>query len=230
MIKKAFAKLILLFCILTSCTSMKKDNILRVGISPDYPPFAFKINEQFSGSDVEMIQKIAHKLGKKIEFKEMDFGTLIPALLANKIDLAISGVSPTPERAKKVLFTYPYHVEKNCFLFNNNFHNFTQITDIQNKKVAAALGTVQQQIVEKYFPNCKFYNNNFQIVEELKLGRVDGWIIGEIQCEEFIQKYPEFKYFKLPDAYNVDYSLAIALRFSDKELADKINKIIEQGV
>ena len=144
-------KLLILLCLLVSCTSVKKSDTLVVGISPDYPPFALKIKGELAGTDVEMMHKIGRALNKKIEFKEMDFHALIPALLAKKIDLAISGVSPTQERRKKVLFTNPYYIEQNCILFNKEKNHFTNVLDLKGKVVATTLGVVQQGIVEEYF-------------------------------------------------------------------------------
>lgn len=225
MIKKF---LLFFLCILTTCSSTKKQDTLRVGISPDYPPFAMKLNNELQGSDVEMMKAIGKKLNKKIIFKEMEFNALIPALLSRKLDLAISGISPTNERRKKVLFSTPYYAEKNCILFNTKRASFSTVNDLEDKTIAATLGTVQQGIVERYFKNTKIYNNNFQIVEELKIGRIDALLIGEAQCLKFKEKYPEFNFFMLPATYNEDSSFAIALPKDEVSLAKNINQAIDE--
>ena len=223
-------KIWILLCMLVACTSVKKEHVLLVGISPDFPPFAMKVNGELAGSDVEMIKKIGIALNKKVEFKEMDFNALIPALLARKVDMAVSGISSTAERRKKVLFSKPYYVERNCVLFNKDKNTFETVNEIEEKKVAATMGTTQQTVVEKHFKNYKMYNNNFQLLEELKLGRIDAFVVGEAQCVEFANKYKNFGFFLLPDQYNAESSFAIALRKEDQVLADEINKVIDHDL
>ena len=218
--------MIFVLCFLSACSSAKKSDILRVGLSPDFPPFAFKVDNKLEGSDIQMIVSIAQKIGKKIEFHEMDFNALIPSLLSGKIDVAISGISNTKERSEKVLFSKPYFIEKNCLLYNTKFRKFNTVHDIKENRVAATLGTTQQTVIEKYFPNCKFYNNNFQIIEEIKIGRIDAWVVGETQCLEFVSKYPFLKFFMLPESYNTESSFSIAMRKEDTQLANEINNAL----
>lgn len=54
------------------------------------------------------LKKIAKDMGVTLDIKEMDFDSLLPALKTNKIDMIISGMSPTPERLKEVDFSDPY--------------------------------------------------------------------------------------------------------------------------
>ncbi|USO02188.1 MAG: amino acid ABC transporter substrate-binding protein [Alphaproteobacteria bacterium] len=228
MIKKFFLAAL---CILTACGGGDKQNTLRVGVSPDFPPFAMKVEGELRGHDIDMMEKVGEKLGRKIIFKEMDFSALIPALLAKKIDVAISGVSPTKERREKVLFTRPYYGEENCILFNTDKKLFKTVQDITDQtKVAATLGVTQQAIVEKHFKMHRFYNNNFQMVEDLKIGRIDVVIIGKEQCIKFKEKYPNLDFFTLPKKYNQDSYFAIAVRKDLKELVGELDTIIKNDL
>ena len=82
---------------------------LRIGISPDYVPLAYK-DPIFglSGVEVDFANQLGTGLGKKIVFVETAFPELIQALLEQRIDIIMSGMSITSERTELVNFTDPY--------------------------------------------------------------------------------------------------------------------------
>jgi ABC-type amino acid transport substrate-binding protein len=82
---------------------------LRVGISPDYMPLAFKDPVLgLVGVEVDFAEGIGNGLGKKIVFVETPFPELIQSLLEDRIDMIMSGMTITKERAERISFTDPY--------------------------------------------------------------------------------------------------------------------------
>ena len=81
----------------------------RIGISPDYMPLAFK-DPTFGivGIEVDFANQLGKELGKNIVFVETPFSELIDALVADKVDIIMSGMSITRERAERVNFSDPY--------------------------------------------------------------------------------------------------------------------------
>lgn len=79
------------------------------GIDANFPPFAYidKAGNP-SGFDVESIEWIAKEMGFEVEHKPIDWDGIITSLLIKKIDVIASGMSITPDRAKKVDFSIPY--------------------------------------------------------------------------------------------------------------------------
>jgi ABC-type amino acid transport substrate-binding protein len=80
----------------------------RIGISPGYPPLAYRFNDQLVGIEVEFARQLGKDLDKQITFVDTPWPELIPALLAGKIDIIMSGMSITEDRMKLVNFTEPY--------------------------------------------------------------------------------------------------------------------------
>src|SRR5262245_55759959 len=82
---------------------------LRIGISPDYPPLAYKDGAfGLVGVEVDLANQLGKGLGKEIVFVETPFPELINALLGERIDIIMSGMSVTTDRAKLVNFTDSY--------------------------------------------------------------------------------------------------------------------------
>ena len=84
--------------------------VLRFGTAAITEPFSYHgSNRAIVGFDVELATRVAARLGRKLEIVDMEFGAMIPALLAGKVDMIGSCMTITPERAKSVLFSNSYY-------------------------------------------------------------------------------------------------------------------------
>jgi ABC-type amino acid transport substrate-binding protein len=81
---------------------------LRVGITPNYPPLAFKRNGTLAGVEVDFANKLGPELGMQVSLVETPWEDLIPALRDQRIDIIMSGMSITDEREQLVSFAHPY--------------------------------------------------------------------------------------------------------------------------
>jgi len=73
---------------------------IRIGTQMDNPPFGYlDAAGKPTGFDIELGQMIGKALGVKVEVEQIIGANRIPYLLTNKIDLVISGMGATPERA-----------------------------------------------------------------------------------------------------------------------------------
>ena len=79
---------------------------LTVVTSSDAEPFTYIKNEEYAGYEIELMVKIAERLGYDVEFQTADFNALMPAVQDGKADVATGCITVTPERAETVNFTY----------------------------------------------------------------------------------------------------------------------------
>lgn len=84
------------------------EDTLVVGTNTDFPPFSFQENGEIKGFDIDIAREVCRLLDKKMVLKDMPFEALIPDLLLGNIDFIAAGMSYTPERAERVLFTKPH--------------------------------------------------------------------------------------------------------------------------
>ena len=95
--------------------------VLKVALSPDFAPMEFvdtakEGQEQFVGFDVTLAKHIAEQLGMKLEIENMEFDSVIAAVNSGKADVAVAGLSVTPEREKNVSFTQGYTTTKQVII------------------------------------------------------------------------------------------------------------------
>ena len=81
---------------------------LRVGISTNAPPLAFKQGGKLQGLEVDFALQLGKFLNRDIQFKELKWDDQLPALETGKIDVIMSGMTITPERSYRVAFSKPY--------------------------------------------------------------------------------------------------------------------------
>ncbi len=95
---KKFIK-VLLVCMmavsLTACGGSSKKKIL-IGISPDYPPYESLKGDEMIGFDIDMTKELFAIMKEngddyEYEFKKLSFDTISTSLIADQIDLGISG-------------------------------------------------------------------------------------------------------------------------------------------
>src|SRR5689334_13126727 len=82
---------------------------LVVGMELSYPPFEMTdTSGNPDGVSVQLAKELARALGRPVEIRNMAFEGLIPALKTGKIDLIISSMTVTAERAHSIDFSDPY--------------------------------------------------------------------------------------------------------------------------
>ena len=80
---------------------------LRVGVAPDSPPLIYMDKGKLSGIEIAAAESLGKLMDRKIKYVEKPFNDLIPALESGEIDIIMSGMSITEERAKQVNFSKP---------------------------------------------------------------------------------------------------------------------------
>lgn len=80
---------------------------LHVGITITYPYLFLKENN-LTGIEVDLFNRFCEAAGYSVDYEIYDFSALIPALNSGKIDVILSHMRKTEERARQVLFSDPY--------------------------------------------------------------------------------------------------------------------------
>ncbi|HET9648541.1 MAG TPA: ABC transporter substrate-binding protein [Microlunatus sp.] len=74
-----------------------------IGTDASYAPNQFTQGGKIVGSEVDLYDAVAKKLGVTAEWQNAPFGTLIPGVTSAKYDLAVSSFTINSERLKQVL-------------------------------------------------------------------------------------------------------------------------------
>ena len=82
----------------------------KAAMQPTFPPFdtVNTATQELTGFDVDLMNAVAENQGFKLEWINMGFDGLIPALQAGNIDIIASGMDASDERREKVDFSDTY--------------------------------------------------------------------------------------------------------------------------
>jgi polar amino acid transport system substrate-binding protein len=73
---------------------------LRVVTDATFPPMEFSKDGKRTGFDIELTEALGAAMGKKIEWIDIDFKGLIPALVSKRADLAMSAIYITARSSR----------------------------------------------------------------------------------------------------------------------------------
>ncbi|GAB4166647.1 MAG: transporter substrate-binding domain-containing protein [Thalassobaculales bacterium] len=118
--------------------------VVRIGVPLDVPPFGSQdANRNPVGFDVELAEMVGKALGVKVELQQITGANRIPFLLTDKVDIVISVMGLTPERAKQIMFTAPY-ANTDLAVYGPKASKVTSAMDVGSARIAAAKGTTQE--------------------------------------------------------------------------------------
>jgi polar amino acid transport system substrate-binding protein len=131
------------------------DNIKTAGkivwcVDVSYPPEEFYGADGTTpqGSDVDIANDVAKRFGVTAEIDNTGFDGIIPALLAKKCDLIISGMNSTDERKQQVDFVDYLKVGQSLLVPAGNPQNIKTLDDLSGKSVAVQLGTTNAETLQ----------------------------------------------------------------------------------
>lgn len=93
------------------------------------------------GFDIDLIKAVGKAAGMTVEFQNLPFDGMIPALQANTVDAAVSAMTITPERAQTISFSRPYFKAGLAIAVRQDNTTIANLDSLKGKKIAAQIGT-----------------------------------------------------------------------------------------
>ena len=201
---------------------------LRVGMDLSYPPFeTIGPDGKPEGVSVEIAKALTGGLGRPLKIENMPFTGLIPALKTGKIDLIISSMTATPERAKAVAFSDPYLTTGLGALVpkNSNAQNLVDI-DRPGNTVVVRQGTTGEVFARKNLKNARLLtlDKESACVIEVAQGKAAAFIYDQMSVFQNHKRNPETTRALLAPLQTESW--AVALRQGDKELLAAVNSFL----
>ncbi|MBD5782204.1 basic amino acid ABC transporter substrate-binding protein [Pelagicoccus sp. NFK12] len=187
---------LLVSLLMSACGGGRQDGVLLVGTEATYPPFEMT-NEagEIVGFDIDLIKAIAADQGLSLEFRDMDFDSLVPAVQGGNIDIAASGMSITPLRLQQVAFTDPYIEAGLVVAVGPQATKVRGVDDLKGLRIAVQQGTTgaakaEALLAAKSVGSVKYFPNVSVAMMELLNGGVDAVINDKPVTEAFVARHP----------------------------------------
>ncbi len=209
--------------------------VLRVGTTMDTPVFSMRnaATGQLEGFDMDALATLSQALGGvKVEYVKMTFGTMLPDLLADKFDIAMSGMGRTLDRARVATFSRPYMRYGKLLLIRaadkDKYHSLEDL-DKAGLKIAHNMGGLNERFAKVRFKNATptGYASNELAFADLIDGKADAQVADSTSAVYLAAKDPRVVVMNLQNVFDPVY-VAILVRREDQTLLNYINIWLDQ--
>jgi polar amino acid transport system substrate-binding protein len=166
---------------------------LVVGISDGGLPFVAVRDGKLIGFEIELSERFAAYLGRKVRFTNIDFSGLIAAVATGKVDMIVAALFITDERKRSIAFSDPYYEEATrVFALKKNIAAYgTSITDADSGQPLLA------RIAASFHSNIIHEKRYLLLWEGLKatvvisiFATVLGTLLGALVCYLRMARHP----------------------------------------
>lgn len=249
---------IIVFLLITAGMGVSVWQTIREEVDYDYivetnvpfAPFEFYDNRQIVGVDVDIVNRVAEKLHKTIQIKNVEFDVIIDNVEAGRIaDAGAAGLTITPARAEKVNFTIPYYDSVQYVIYNHEMPPSLRDDHVVWEALAGArlgsqIGSTGYLFVDDEINNGVLSGtgttikgiDSHQLAADAILAHIIDYAIADELVAKFItEKNPGLDALPLyyagvtrEEDYPVEESYAIAVNKNRAELLEAFNEVLAE--
>lgn len=198
-----------------------------------YPPEEFYQGTKAAGSDIDIGNAVAKRMGRTAKFQNTGFDGIIAALLAKKCDAVISGMNDTASRRKQVGFIDYLSVGQSLMVKKGNPGHVAGLASLSGKSVSVEVGTTNKDFLDAASKKLKAqgkaaikvqaFPHDTDAAAALKTGKVDAYFGDSPVVAYYIQKDSSFAFGGSPIN---PIPVGIAVRKNDPATKSGVQKAI----
>lgn len=207
---------------------------IRMGTTSSIEGFAYIKDGKPAGFDIELAERFSRFINRPIEYDLLNFGGLIAALSAGKVDMISSGITITEERSKQVLFSDIYFESKVIALIRRERAATSSVKEqtpkelenLNSSKVALVTGLIYDAYMAEHYPEAKLvqldaYPDVFMALDNQK---ADAMLIDGVIYETALKKSGKYEAIGVlfEDPYGVGFN------YDNLELRDQFNSFLKE--
>lgn len=173
---------------------VRNRGVLRIGTDASYAPMSSfgADGRTIIGMEPDLGAALGQVLGLEVRFVNTDFTEVVPDVARRRLDLGMTAMTDTPERAERVDFVNYFSAGTSILVQRGNPQGITDIKDLCGKVVAVEKGTIQVDLLARSQVNCpaapidvQTYPTNSDALVELRTGRA-GAVLNDLPPAAFL--------------------------------------------
>jgi polar amino acid transport system substrate-binding protein len=173
----------------------------QAGVEAAFPPWSYVENGQFKGIAIDAVREIAKEQGFEVEFKDLPWASLIPALSANKIDMLVTGMFATAERDKVIDYAIPWWESNDVVVVPKESSRTVASALCCKARIGTQAGSAHDGWINANLlegdnatgETLQTYEDFVAAAEDLKVGRLDSIVMTPDIAEDLIAKGRDLK-------------------------------------
>jgi ABC-type amino acid transport substrate-binding protein len=201
---------------------IKERGKLIAGVKLDTPPFgSLDDKNEPAGFDIDLVRKIAARIGVPVELVKVTSATRIPLLVSGNVDLVAASMTHTRERDRAIDFSITYYTGGQSLMVPKA-STIAGVKDLDGKQVAVQQGTTLEKNIAAVAPKARIVAFRDYTAAWLALaqGRADAFTGSLNVLQGFLKDNPNFKI--VGELFSVE-PFGIGVRQGDSDLRDEIN-------
>ena len=175
--------------------TIKKRGAIKIGLSV-FKPWAMRDKSgELIGFELDVGNKLAEDMGVEAEFIPTAWDGIIPALVAGKFDVIISGMTTTPQRNLTINFTDPYAFSGLTILANTEMTDGMAMADYNSSDItfAARRGATPATLIAEMFPEAELllFDEDGAATQEVLNGKAHATMAAEPTPSDEARRYPD---------------------------------------
>lgn len=190
--KKAIIVLLIIVMAMSFAGCKKQNSKVTVASDPTFPPFEFLDEETkaMSGIDIDIMNAIAENQKFEVEYVNVGFDALVPAMAACQYDAAISGITITEERKANMSFSEPYYGTGLKLTVKEGNEDLSSLEALNGKVVGSQIGQTGAMMAMEWkdagsIADFKGYDYLDTAFLDLKNGQIDAVLTDASTAEEY---------------------------------------------
>lgn len=209
---------------------------LRICTTGDYKPLTYRdpTTGHYTGIDIDMAADLAGYLGREPLFVPTSWPTLMADVTTpGKCDIAMGGISVTPDREEHADFTVPYLTNGKVPLVSAaNADRFVSVEAIDQPgvRVIENSGGTNERFAKQNLPNAALtiWPDNTTIFDQLIIGAADVMITDAIEARYQATQHPELVAVNPEQPFTADRKAYLLPRGST--LTEQVNAWLRQAL
>ena len=208
-------------------TTAVSQQTIRVGVSPDIPPFMFPQDNGLAGFDYDLINLLAPNFELPLEFVEIhDWAKAYDGLVADQYDIVISAASINPNSEAAIQFTMPYFTTGQAAITLAN-SSVQSVADLDQAVIAVQSGTTGEQWVRANLDaEVRGFNSLEAALTAVQSGEADAAIYDHIPAADYIDIHNNTS-LEVRLQQLTQESYGIAMRQGDTAMLNQLNSSLQ---
>lgn len=220
---------------LSTPAQLQAQQVLRVGTNEIGSPWSFHdaASNSERGIAIDLVTEIGKDTGYAIQLAPTPtIAGLIPALLANKIDVIAANMLVSPERQALIDFSKPLFVAGDGLIVrNSDTKDYKSLEDLKGNVIGTQSGSPFVGLIQKtgLFPDLKTYTSVPEAMQAVSDGQIKAAVVGSLTAA-YAQHLGRFQNLRIVKSYRPLLSGpdAFGVRKTDGELLTKINASLDK--
>ncbi len=168
--------------------------VMRIGLDPSRPPFAFFADDEFVGLEVDLGRALATEIDVPVQFVGLGFDGLYDALKTDRVDVVIAGLQPV------------YHIDGNAAEYSRHYFDaglvlvsevgYEDMRDLPGTALAYEFGSPADAEAHRWLRRVRPYDlRPYELPEyaldALRLGEADAALVDRITARQYLRAHPE---------------------------------------